>query len=117
MKRYIRCAETIVDTRDYGGEDYAYVSYDTISDTYRVYDKNTGRLLKSTNDKQAALRYYCRYTTDIEEEYVRKKKLIDYHNWDDIYNYYYDVSIANGDSEHYADPYARNQADLQYVGN
>lgn len=40
----------------------------------------------------------------------------DIHDWDSIYDYFYDVSIeVYGTDEEYAHAYAKSQADLYYT--
>ncbi len=41
--------------------------------------------------------------------------MIDYTDWQSIYDYYYERSIADGDGEEYAYAYAKGQADLQWI--
>lgn len=39
--------------------------------------------------------------------------MIDYTNWQSIYDYYYDEAIYHGAGEEYAREYAKCQADMQ----
>ena len=41
--------------------------------------------------------------------------IIDYTDWQSIYDYYYEEAIQHGSGEEYAEKYATCQADMQVV--
>lgn len=117
MKRYIKSAETVYDTSEYGGEKYAYITYDSVNGKYRVYDVESDRLVKTFDNEDKATDFYERYVSECEYNDImdeKRRRTFDERDEDDIYDYFYKKSISEGHSESYADKIANDQAGRRF---